>query len=94
MMLQKLKYDCLDYVLGKETKSDFLNTMRPTYPSPYYKAAEWINKNTDKDSIVLIFRQERPYYLERKYVFGNISDKHPFVKWCCEVRNKDVFTYF
>ena len=69
------KIDTLDYVLGIETKANYL-----TRKSDDYKIAQMIEENTEKgSSIYMVMNGNRTYYVRRNYSHDNyILDRMMF----------------
>lgn len=54
-------------VLGLETKEAFYSK----YPGPIYKASKFINQELPENSKILLFRDNRGFFLDRNYVWGD-----------------------
>lgn len=89
MNIQKFINNGLGYLLGMQTKYEYLNTMKPSYPNPYYGVAEWINKNLPNDVLISFLGEIRSYYVERKCIFFNFADPVPLVDWTEKSANED-----
>jgi hypothetical protein len=79
----------MDYLFGFMNKAEYMSLQRPTYPNPYYKASEWINKNVPKDKKVLSIGDARCYLFEREMIFQDICIKSPLVEYLAQVKNED-----
>ena len=90
MNLQKFSNNCLGAVLGLESKTDYLNRARPTYPNPYYSMAEWINANTPKTAYIALICEARSFYIQRRTIMYDISENIPFVQWANESPDADA----
>ncbi len=89
MSIQKFANDPLGVVLGLQSKFDYLNTMKPTYPNPYYSVADWINKNLPEDVLVYMFNEYRSYYIKRKVVMSDLSCISPIAMWSNQAKDED-----
>jgi hypothetical protein len=69
------QWQCL---LGQVSRADYLKTQRPTYPLPYYAAAEFINRELPPTAKVLVLGESRTYYIERDCVAATVFDRNPF----------------
>jgi hypothetical protein len=65
-------------VTGEVSRADYLKMQRPTYPLPYYAAAEFINRALPRDARVLVLGESRTYYIERDCVAATVFDHNPF----------------
>jgi hypothetical protein len=74
-------------VTGQVSREEYLKTQRPTYPLPYYAAAEFINRALPKDAKVLVLGESRTYYIERDCVAATVFDRHPF--WLAAAQARD-----
>ncbi|MBI5238947.1 MAG: hypothetical protein HY926_00600 [Elusimicrobia bacterium] len=72
---------------GEVSRADYLKTQRPTYPLPYYSAAEFINRELPKDAKVLVLGESRTYYIERDCVAATVFDHNPFWLAAAEARD-------
>ena len=84
MGIQKNIQDPLGVVTGMQSKHDYLSTQRPSYVSPYYNVAEWINKNLPKNAKVMVFCDSRGYYIKRDYVLNLLGDYCPLIEYIKE----------
>ncbi len=90
--MQKYVNNCLAVVLNLDTRENYLNTIRPTYPTPYYGVADWINKNLPKESLISMMGELRNYYIERKIIMYDLSNWVPLVIWSGESKDeKDLY---
>ncbi len=62
----------LPVVFGLETEKQFYNGLKDNNGYDIY---QFINKNTPKDSVVLIFRDDRNYLIDRDYLIGHPTDQ-------------------
>ena len=77
--------------LGLETNSKYLSTVRATYPGPYFDAADWINKNTPKNSVILNIGETRNFYIQRQVINHNIANTVPVVEFLKKAKNTEDF---
>jgi len=91
MNIQKFSNNCLAVSLGYQTKADYLNKMRPSYPTPYYAMAQWINQHTPKDSTVAIMGEQRIFYIERRVIMSDLQRNYPLISWLSESKNEDDY---
>jgi len=89
--IQKMALDPLGVVLGVQSKEEYLSTARMTYPNPYYPAAKWMNENLPEDSCVLVFGEQRPFYIDRPFVFNCLNDYTPLMEWLKESKDSQEF---
>ncbi len=68
-------------VAGNLTKESYLSRPHIGYPAPYFKVADYINKNLPSDTRVLLIGECRGYYVERKFLASSVYDKNPVVEW-------------
>ncbi|MCX5797681.1 MAG: hypothetical protein NTY77_19500 [Elusimicrobia bacterium] len=78
------QWDCLT---GKVSRADYLKTQRPTYPLPYFAAAEFINRALPPDAKVLVLGESRTYYIERDCIAATVFDRNPF--WAAAEQARD-----
>jgi len=57
----------ISVAVGIEDESKFY----AKHPGPIYEASQFINSNSEKDSKVLLFRDTRGFFLDRKYIWGD-----------------------
>jgi hypothetical protein len=69
------QWQCL---LGQVSRADYLKTRRPTYPLPYFSAAEFINRELPPRAKVLVLGESRTYYIERDCIAATVFDRNPF----------------
>ncbi|MFN3966919.1 MAG: ArnT family glycosyltransferase, partial [Endomicrobiia bacterium] len=50
---QKMSQNPIGYVLGLQSKEEYLSIMRPTYVCPYYPVINWANKNLPKEAKIV-----------------------------------------
>jgi len=67
-------------VLGRTTASDYLNEAHSSYPSPYYGAAEFINKRTPASAQVMVLGDARGFFVERPFIAATVFDTHPVIR--------------
>jgi len=89
--IQKMALDPLGVVLGVQSKEEYLSTARMTYPSPYYPAAKWMNENLSENSCMLVFGEQRPFYIDRPFVFNCLNDYTPLMEWLKESKGSQEF---
>ena len=95
MTVQKFSNNCFGVVCGAQSKKEYLNCMRPTYPNPYYSVADWINKNLPEDVMVYMCHEYRSYYIQRKVVMTDFSSWSPLALWCNKAKDEDdLYTIF
>ncbi len=80
MGVQKNIQDPLGVVTGMESKYDYLSTQRPSYVSPYYNVAAWINDNLPKSAKVMVFCDPRGYYIKRNFIVNLQGDYCPLIE--------------
>ncbi len=88
MASQKISQNPLGYVLGLQSKEEYLSILRPTYVCPYYPVISWANKNLPKDAKIVFMGETRPCYSERKVFTHSVADFNPLVLWCKEVKDE------
>ena len=66
--------------LGAVSRADYLAQAQPTYPSPYYRAAQYINEKTEPDSRVLMVGETRGFYLERRFLASTAVSPAPLAR--------------
>jgi len=88
MSSQKMSQNPLGYVLGLQSKEEYLSIQRPTYVCPYYQTINWANKNLPEGSKIVFLGETRPCYSERKVFTHSVSDFNPLVLWCKNVRDE------
>lgn len=74
-------------VTGEVSRADYLKTQRPTYPLPYYSAAEFIDRELPPGAKVLVLGESRSYYIERACVAATVFDHNPFWLAAAEARD-------
>src|SRR6185295_3024951 len=67
-------------VAGGEPET-FLNHSHPTYPTPYYSAAQWLNAHAPQDARVLVVGDGRAFYLERRFLAASALDNEVLPLW-------------
>ncbi|MCX5776697.1 MAG: glycosyltransferase family 39 protein [Candidatus Firestonebacteria bacterium] len=72
------KMDPLALFSGKITGEEYLSTPRSSYPNPYYKAVEFINKQKNELSgKVLFIGETRAFYCKKPFIAGSAYDAVP-----------------
>jgi len=66
-------------VFGLQDKEAYLTHQHPTYPSPYYPAAEYINAELPQESKILFAGETRAFYFKRRFIAPSVNDVHPLV---------------
>ncbi|MFN3551155.1 MAG: hypothetical protein ACK4WJ_05055, partial [Endomicrobiia bacterium] len=75
------------FVFSNMSVKEYLSTQRPSYPSPYYQIAEWVNKNLPVDSKILLLGETRGLFFERKYLTHGVLEYSPLVKMLKKVNS-------
>jgi hypothetical protein len=75
------------YVLGQQTKGDYLSRSHATYPYPPFAVYEYINKNLPLSSKILLLGEARGLYLQRGHVAASVFDEPPLIRWAREARS-------
>jgi hypothetical protein len=78
------QWQCL---MGKVSRADYLKIQRPTYPLPYYAAAEFINRELPPTAKILVLGESRTYYIERDCIAATVYDRNPF--WLAAEQARD-----
>ncbi len=68
-------------IVGDLTKENYLSYPHSGYPAPYFKVADYINKNLPSDAKILLIGECRNYYIQRKFLTHSVYDKNPVVEW-------------
>ncbi|MFH1239410.1 MAG: hypothetical protein V1653_04775, partial [bacterium] len=68
-------------VSGKLSKEQYLSYPHIAYGVPYYKMAEYINKNLPANAKILLVGEGRSYYIQRKVLTSSVYDQTPVVEW-------------
>ncbi|OGS27361.1 MAG: hypothetical protein A2297_03015 [Elusimicrobia bacterium RIFOXYB2_FULL_48_7] len=89
MVSQKFSQNPLGYVLGMQSKYDYLSNQRPTYPCPYYKTIDWANKNIPADSKIAFIGETRPYYAQRDVFTHSAYDFNQLALWSKQADNPE-----
>jgi len=67
---------------GKLTKEKYLGIQRGTYPNPYFKAVEYLNKiKTEPGSKVLFIGESRAFYCKKPFIAGTDYDVIPLLQY-------------
>jgi hypothetical protein len=66
-------------LFGHQTKSDYLQHNQTMYPTPYYAAAEFINRDLPQSAKVLFFEEFRGYYFDRNFIATSMFSSDPFI---------------
>jgi len=90
LFMVKVNRDPLSVALGYQTKSDYLNTQRPSYPNPYYIPLEWADRNIARDAKILFIGECRGYYSPRKFVTATAADHTPIVEYTKRAADADM----
>ncbi len=64
-------------VLGRESAAEYLNHAHWMYPTPYYAAADFINRTAPPRAKVLFVGEARGYYSEREFVAASAFGADP-----------------
>lgn len=78
---EKASMDPMKVVFGVQSEKDYLFTNRPTYPSPYYGAVDWANRNLSPESKLMFIGECRTFYAKTKVVTYSTSDFCPMILW-------------
>ncbi len=89
IILTHQSYNSFETAIGLLNKEDYLSTGRMSYPNPYFKAAKWINENTQKDAKILCIGETRGYYFERETVTSNPGSMTPIVEFTKKCKSGD-----
>jgi len=89
LLMQKLNQNPLPFVLGLESKEEFLFTQRGGYPNPYYGVINWANQNLPETVRILFLGEARGLYTERQIVFSFVSDWTHIVEYSRLSKNGD-----
>ncbi|HRY30712.1 MAG TPA: hypothetical protein P5079_11835, partial [Elusimicrobiota bacterium] len=68
-----------EVAFGLKSKSDYLNHPRKGYPTPYYSAAEFVNKAAPPTGRVLLIGEARGYYLKKPFIAASVFNTQPMV---------------
>ncbi len=68
------RFDSWPYLLGKQSKAEYLRHHHLTYINPSYMAIDWINNNTPPEAHVLLLGDGRGYYLARSFIASSPLD--------------------
>ena len=79
--LMNLIQEPIPYVLGQETKKEYLSRQRLSYPCPYFETLDYANKIADKNAKILFLGETRGLYCRKKYIINGPGDYSPFVEW-------------
>jgi len=83
------------FLLGKQSRIEYINTSRSTHPKLGGKLIDWANKNLPENATVLFLSEARPLYLNRNYIWSEVHEQTPLVEWCNTLKNADkVFEKF
>ncbi|MDI6641459.1 MAG: glycosyltransferase family 39 protein, partial [Elusimicrobiota bacterium] len=88
-LIQKSTMDPFGFVLGLQSKKDYLLTQRATYPCPYYQVVEWINENIPESDKILLLGECRGYYIKRKFLTHMVDVPNPLKEYCKDVNSGD-----
>jgi len=77
-------------VQGMTSKEAYLDRPHATYPSPYFAAAQFINRATPPGSGCIVLGDSRAYYLERPVLAASVFDEHPLLTWANESADGDA----
>ncbi|HAM37070.1 MAG TPA: hypothetical protein DEB40_09825 [Elusimicrobia bacterium] len=66
------------FLMGRVSRENYLNTQRPTYPLPYFAAAEFINRRLPADARILLLGESRTFYIDRDCLAATVFDRNPF----------------
>ena len=103
MDVQRNTQDPVKVVLGIQSRNEYLMTQRPSHVSPYYSAAEWINRSTPKTSRVMVLGDPRGFFLKRRFISSPPGDYSAIVKMAQEAKTgedlyaalkREGFTHF
>jgi len=89
LLMQKLNQNPLPFVLGLESKEEFLFTQRGGYPNPYYGVINWANQNLPETVRILFLGETRGLYTERQIVFSFVNDWTHIVEYSRLSKNGD-----
>ena len=74
--------DPLALYSGKITGEMYLSTHRASYPNPYFKAVDFVNKfKTAPGSKVLFIGEGRAFYCKKPFIAGTVYDAVPFFEY-------------
>jgi len=75
------------YVVGTDSKVEYLSTWMPGYPDPYYPTVTYANKNLPKGSRILFVGEARSLFCKIPYTVSGVSDLSPLVEWTKFAKN-------
>ncbi len=85
--IQRNTQDPVKVGLGIQTRDEYLMTQRPSHVSPYYTAAEWINRSAPANARILVMGDPRGFFLKRRFVSNPPGDYSPIVAMARKARN-------
>lgn len=88
LMLQTM-HAPLPYVLGGQSRSDYLSRQRPGYPAPSHPALAYANKNVPRDAVILFVGETRGLFSERRFIASGPSERAPLADWLRESPDAD-----
>jgi hypothetical protein len=83
--------DAVKFVAGKLTKGEYLALKERTFP-----VAEFVNKNTPPNSIIIVSGEPRVFYFNRNIILYNIWEmeaKKDLTKYIAELKAKSIPVY-
>lgn len=66
--VEKVTLEPINFVLGIQSKKEYLSTQREGHPCPYYQTISRANEYLPKGSKLLFLGEYRVYYCEHKFV--------------------------
>ncbi|MCX5782198.1 MAG: glycosyltransferase family 39 protein [Elusimicrobia bacterium] len=84
--------DPLRYLIGQQSKKEYLSTQRTSYPCPYYQTLEYANRKLNPKAKLLFLGETRGLYCERQFITSGAGDFNPMVEWVSQCKNgKDLY---
>ena len=85
----------MPYILGIQSKHDYLFTMKGGYPNPYYSVVDYANDNIPKDSRILFIGETRGLYSKRRFLTNGVGDYSPLNEWLKQCKDpKELLAKF
>lgn len=67
--------------IGNQDEADYLTRGHAAYFTPYYAAADFVNKSLPATSRLVFVGESRGYYFEREFLAASLFAQNPFVNW-------------
>ncbi|MGA2090081.1 MAG: glycosyltransferase family 39 protein [Endomicrobiales bacterium] len=79
----------LTYLLGTQSRKDYLSIQRMGYPDPYYSVIDYANNNSAPDATILFLGETRGLFSKRRFIISGVAERSPLEDWISQCANAD-----